>query len=340
MNILAVDDDELQLTMLTATLSHHGLPPPTTATSAAKAAEIINDSLVPFDLFLLDIQMPETDGIALCEQIRALPDYEDAPIIMLTALTDKTNIERAFRAGAIDYVTKPFDTLELMTRIKIAGQIARTKDDASHKKQALTDLQRQVYEAGGSTPEAPIAILGIPSVLDYFILSNFLLELPLAATFSASAFAVRIIDFEKFYYATNPGAAYELLALVASNLSEQMLGKGYFIAYAGSGIFVCVTRRDTGIDLEELSAEVHLQLSEVKFSERSGSRKPIRLFFGPHQTNALFATNRRTGLLHKAVSSVIAIAERNERIRERTRAECSAGDAKKLRHRLFGSTHA
>ncbi len=339
MNILAVDDDELQLTMLAATLSDQGIPYPTTATSAAMATKAIDEALYPFDLFLLDIQMPGTDGIELCKQIRALPGYEDAPIIMITALTDKPSIERAFEAGAVDYVTKPFDKLELVTRIKIADQITKAKEDACHQKRELTELRQSVYEAGGSTPEAPVTILGIPSVLDYFLLKNFMLELPLSATYSAAAFAVKIDGFESFYYVTNPGIAYELLALVATSLSEQMLGRGYFIAYAGAGVFVCATRLNAGVDLEELSADVNRQIGETTFVEHSGRHIQIGLTFGELQTNSLLAINRRTGLLQKAVSSVQTTAEKRARYLNQAESRRDSDNSRSLASWLAGGIH-
>lgn len=155
MNILAVDDDPLQLAVLSTTLVDAGLPPLWTATAAAALAET-GAAMVPFDLALRDIQMPETDGVALCQKIRALPQYRETPVIMVTAMRERGQVERTFAAGAHDYVTKPFDRLELVTRIRIADRIADARHRAAMDRGALERFRQEVCDAGGMTDEAQI----------------------------------------------------------------------------------------------------------------------------------------------------------------------------------------
>ena len=89
MKILAVDDDPIILELLShfiEGMTDHTL---VTAECAADALEAIKDNArAPFDSFLLDIQMPVTDGIQLASQIRAMKQYMDAPILMLTARSE------------------------------------------------------------------------------------------------------------------------------------------------------------------------------------------------------------------------------------------------------------
>ncbi|HTP06836.1 MAG TPA: response regulator, partial [Anaerolineae bacterium] len=70
------------------------------------------------DLILLDIMMPLMDGLTACAKIRELPGYERVPILMLTVLKDTASINRAFEAGATDYLTKPIDPTILRPRVK------------------------------------------------------------------------------------------------------------------------------------------------------------------------------------------------------------------------------
>jgi transcriptional regulator with GAF, ATPase, and Fis domain len=70
-----------------------------------------------FDLVLLDVIMPGLDGFAVCERLRAQDATRDVPIIFLTALDDTFDKVRAFSAGAVDYVTKPFQPQELLARV-------------------------------------------------------------------------------------------------------------------------------------------------------------------------------------------------------------------------------
>ena len=123
MRILSVDDDPIILELLVAVLASMGHTEVTTAESAVEAFEIIKNDPEPFDCFLLDIQMPEIDGIQLCKSLRFIPEYKRTPILMITAMSDKAYIERAFASGATDYVTKPFDIVELGARIKVAESL-------------------------------------------------------------------------------------------------------------------------------------------------------------------------------------------------------------------------
>jgi signal transduction histidine kinase len=70
------------------------------------------------DLVLLDIMMPEMDGFEVCEQLKKNPRTRDIPIIFLTAKAETADIVRGLEIGAVDYVTKPFNRAELLSRIK------------------------------------------------------------------------------------------------------------------------------------------------------------------------------------------------------------------------------
>src|ERR671932_1124216 len=75
----------------------------------------------PFDLLILDVMLPEMDGISLCRQLReggAGPAFIDVPVIMLTARDDETSVVVGLEVGADDYVTKPFRPRELVSRVR------------------------------------------------------------------------------------------------------------------------------------------------------------------------------------------------------------------------------
>jgi putative two-component system response regulator len=70
------------------------------------------------DLILLDIIMPGTDGFAVCDRLKSDPLTRDIPIIFITAMDDLTHKTKGFDAGAVDYITKPFDITEVKARVK------------------------------------------------------------------------------------------------------------------------------------------------------------------------------------------------------------------------------
>lgn len=84
--------------------------------SAVKALEIIKKRAP--DLILLDIMMPEMDGYEVCESLKKEPETSNVPIIFLSALDDINSKVKAFELGGVDYITKPFNTLEVVARVK------------------------------------------------------------------------------------------------------------------------------------------------------------------------------------------------------------------------------
>jgi DNA-binding response OmpR family regulator len=114
-HILSVDDDE-KLSKLLRTgleaIGHRVL----VAGSGAEALTLIGTSAL--DVVLLDFELPDTNGPALCRRIREGTELERARVIMLTARADEESRVEAFEAGADDYVTKPFSFRELGLRIR------------------------------------------------------------------------------------------------------------------------------------------------------------------------------------------------------------------------------
>ncbi|WP_176847064.1 diguanylate cyclase [Roseicitreum antarcticum] len=99
------------------------------------------------DLILLDLDMPDIDGLTLCAQLKADKDLVGIPVIFLTGILDVATKVKAFELGAIDYVTKPFDGVELKARVRSALRTKRYHDMLSTKAQidALTGLWNRRY---------------------------------------------------------------------------------------------------------------------------------------------------------------------------------------------------
>ena len=89
----------------------------------------------PVDLILLDILMPGMDGYEVCEQLRK--DNKDIPVIFLTAKTDTESIIKGFAVGGQDYVTKPFNSAELLARVRTHLQLKKDRDMILHVNEQL-----------------------------------------------------------------------------------------------------------------------------------------------------------------------------------------------------------
>lgn len=137
MNILIVDDSEDQREITEAALRSAGYENIRGAASAAEAFQVLGigknkgNGAAPVDIVLLDILMPEMDGIEACAYIRSHGRYEDVPIIMVTSLDDMGSLASAFVAGANDYISKPVNRIELFARVRAAlmlkGELERRR---------------------------------------------------------------------------------------------------------------------------------------------------------------------------------------------------------------------
>ncbi|MEI2806535.1 MAG: response regulator [Albidovulum sp.] len=159
MKILAVDDDAYIRELLLLIISRSGYEDITVAPSGDAALEAIEVADPAFDCLFFDIQMPGMDGIELCTRVRRIDGYEKTPIIMLTAMTERDFIDRAFAAGATDYVTKPFDTLELGVRARNAEELIKA---------------RRAALGGPETERGLLLLEAIKDLVDHQVLRNYL----------------------------------------------------------------------------------------------------------------------------------------------------------------------
>lgn len=133
--LLVIDDQEANIQVLGTMLGRLGfeiLP----ATSGAQALRRLN-SRRP-DLILLDLLMPGMDGFEICRRIQENPAWAEIPIIFLSASDDKNLIVRALESGGVDYITKPFNKLELISRVRTHLMLKTARD---HLKRLAQDRE-------------------------------------------------------------------------------------------------------------------------------------------------------------------------------------------------------
>ena len=104
------------------------------------------------DLILLDIMMPKMDGFEVCKRLKASPETKEIPIIFLTAKTEMEDIVRGFRLGAVDYVTKPFHSVELLARVSTHLELKSALDTQKELVAKLQTALDEVKKLSGLLP--------------------------------------------------------------------------------------------------------------------------------------------------------------------------------------------
>lgn len=155
MSILIVDDFEEQRELLAATLQQAGYRSLEFAGSAADAlkrlgAGAADSSGNRVDIVLMDLLMPDMDGLEACRKIRDDERFEHLPVIVVTAKTDATDIKAAYTAGATDYIRKPVIPAELVARVSMAMSMKEEYDNRVERERELTS---QAQELGKKVKE-------------------------------------------------------------------------------------------------------------------------------------------------------------------------------------------
>lgn len=151
--LLLVDDSEVNLDMLSRRLRKKGFHV-LTVTSGSEA--LLTVTAHPVDLLVLDLMMPEMDGIEVLRRLRSDPHCAEMPVIMATAKTDASEMVAAFEQGADDYVTKPIDLEVLVARIRalLRRRLQRHADPA-HSSPSLAPVVLPTSVMSPSSIETP-----------------------------------------------------------------------------------------------------------------------------------------------------------------------------------------
>ena len=164
MRILIVDDSESVRLLFEVWLKAAGYTDVLTAASAEQAFKHLamddpSRSDTGVDLILMDVAMPEMDGIDACRRIKAAPHLQEIPIIVVTAQEELSHLEDAFSAGATDFITESVKQVELLARVRSALTLKHAMDsykraclELENKNRALEEALDKVQVLSGSSP--------------------------------------------------------------------------------------------------------------------------------------------------------------------------------------------
>ena len=292
-HLLIVDDDPLIRLVACESLSRAGFEV-SQAKDGAQGIEAF-DRLRP-DLVVLDVQMPDVDGFHVCRAIRRNPAGRHVPVLIMTGLDDVESIERAYRVGATDFITKPLNWVILVNRIRY---MLRANDDflTVRSQQARLDEAQQLARLGSWEIDlASGALIGSSTFQSILALSG-------AHTHDASLMLDRV-------HASDRETVDKLLTEAIT------LGKGFTVEHriVNPGGFERIVHTQARIKAGANSDANRLEGFTQDITERRSSEEHIRfLAFRDHLTGlanrAAFTNRLRTaiqrGLRHRSTFAIL-----------------------------------
>jgi CheY-like chemotaxis protein len=259
MSILAVDDDPVILELIPIISAQVGISNVTTASSGREALDLLSCSETKYDCLMFDISMPEMNGIELCRLVRRMPRYRSTQIIMLTAMRDIRNMGDAYRAGATDYVTKPFDIYNLGTRLRVA------QEAIFGMRKSISDDQRNLEDPLNLVFSGISGLLNSENdnIISLTAFSNYLTHLPDKDTGNVFILAVRIDDVESLYSKFSSDHFISLLQDVATAATNCLNASSNVMTFTKEAALLIAVNSSVPISALEIEKAIELQIRDM-----------------------------------------------------------------------------
>ncbi len=172
--ILLVDDSAVNLEILSEALNRYN----TVATTNGDDAMEIAFSRNKPDLILLDVIMPGLNGYEVCKILKSNDQSKDIPIIFITGQNDSESVLKGFEAGAVDYITKPFNIMELKARVKTQLSIKMARDQNQRLMNMIKTVNKKLTDSIEYAQKIQNASMPKKEFLDKLLLEHFILLKP------------------------------------------------------------------------------------------------------------------------------------------------------------------
>lgn len=302
MRILLIDDDPVFTELLHSNLDAWGFDDITLADSAAAAIELVERQRVPFDCFLIDIMMEEMDGIELCAHLRGRAECRSTPMIMITAGDAAQYMERAFKAGATDFMRKPLDPVELAGRINTAMLLVKTTKVERHSRAALRALISFASDFDLIDLAERVSFPDVNGMVDYYQIENRLLKMQ-KGLYPISLFRVQIRDFAALFSNCERGNVLQHLQAISHVISETVSSRRFLMSYVGNGKFVLCMMEHTDIVPQLLQTRLSENVRQAIAELPDGKAHDIRLDIKSLTAHRIQSTQTALDVLAKEMTA-------------------------------------
>jgi|Cruoilmetagenom7_1024161.scaffolds.fasta_scaffold00146_30 DNA-binding response OmpR family regulator len=262
MKILVVDDDPIALKLLETCLADADFSDLTLVGTSSEATDLLNDPLLDFDCFLLDISMPERNGIEICKDVRSIARYLNTPVLMVTGLDNARSIQEAFAAGATDYITKPFEFSEVIARVKFAQRMVVERKASLERYLSLDGNYKKPLR---QAPKATYENANLPSSTDVFegqdaallpmsVMENYVSKMTDTKDCHVSIRGIVVENINQLSGELSKEKFDALISIFVEAAKKYSTDHHVFLSYLGDGAFLCAADRakcDNSADLEE-----------------------------------------------------------------------------------------
>ena len=265
MRILVIDDSEDSRDLTEGALLSGGYDDVVTAASGWEALKLLDigrqsDERPSVDIVLLDVVMPEMDGVETCARIRNDPRYADLPIIMVTSCEDMSTLTNAFVAGAVDYVTKPVNRIELIARVRAALRVKAELDRRQARERELLGFLSSWGNRRASLWIDQATGLFVGEVAEAYLTSAVGYE----GNEALSIVAMTIDRFEGYRSAHGDQAANGVLVQVARAVRRLAANIGIVAASYRDGMIILVAPEFGANSARELAEALHGTVSKLR----------------------------------------------------------------------------
>jgi diguanylate cyclase (GGDEF)-like protein len=269
MAIVIMDDTNFSLEMIKAFLMTAGYLEVITVKSARELYELIDGysdrGIVEIDLILMDIIMPEIDGIEACRNVKKREWLVDVPVIMVTATTERDHIQLAFSAGAMDFIKKPLDRVELLARVRSALSLKHETARRKARETELMEVTRQLQAANERLQNLSL-LDGLTGIANRRHFDQGLLQESRRAKREKIPLSLIMLDID-YFKAFNDTYGHligdDCLKTVASTLKKTLKRPGDFLARYGGEEFAVVLPNTDDVGAINIAEELRVDIERA-----------------------------------------------------------------------------
>ena len=279
MNILIVDDAREIRLLLEKYLEQAGYDSIEFAASCEELFTALDNYDLPageLDLILLDIVLPDGNGVEICRKLKMEPCFKDIPIIMVTGRDDEQTLEEAFTAGAMDYIRKPISRVELLARVSSALRVRKEIKERNAREKELEETTRKLQEANKEL-EKMASLDGLTGLANRRLFDEMLAKEWKRARREGKKLALLMLDIDHFKYyndAYGHQAGDECLKKVAGKMAGLLYRPGDIAARYGGEEFAAILPGTGAEGIREVAERLRQGIKDLRLEHKDSPVSP------------------------------------------------------------------